>query len=150
MLDLDKFCNAYLTLLGKCLNSPNKTQNQSSKSVECVVRQTAKLTKFQVLQLALSARLCDDATLVRTQYTSLLANTSKPTQTKPTISTTHYATPYPMKGFRSKKAIRLTRDIYPMFSETSRISIATKMLKRLNDEEDNIRKKQHQCWSTAG
>ena len=37
-----------------------------------------------------------------------------------------------------------------MFSETSRISIATKMLKRLNDEEDNIRKEAASmlvdCW----
>ena len=36
-----------------------------------------------------------------------------------------------------------------MFSETSRISIATKMLKRLNDEEDNIRKAASMlvdCW----
>lgn len=152
VLDLDKFCNAYLTLLGKCLNSPKtKLKTKAVKVLSVLSDKQPNLLNSKVLQLALSARLCDEATLVRDAVYEFIGKYIKAHPNEADNFYNSLCNALSDEGVSvRKKAIRLTRDIYPMFSETSRISIATKMLKRLNDEEDNIRKEAASmlvdCW----
>lgn len=152
--DLDKFCNSFLTSLCKWLNSPKiKLKTKAVKVLSLLSDKQPNLLNSKVLQLALSARLCDDATLVRDAVYEFIGKYIKAHPKEADNFHTSLCNALSDEGVSvRKKAIRLTKEIYPMFSKTSRISIAAKMLKRLNDEEESIQKEAASmlvgCWMT--
>lgn len=151
---LESFCSVFLNSLGHFLESPKvKIKTKSVKILAVLSDYHPSLLSSVSLQQSLSARLCDEATLVRDAVYEFLGKYIR-------------AHPYEADKYCSqlcnalndegvsvrKKAIKLSKDIYFMFGEQAKIAVGNRLLKRLNDEEDSIKNEvvsvMMQCWIT--
>lgn len=152
--ELDGFCSVFLTSLVHFLESPKiKSKTKTVKILAMLSEYHPSLLSSTALQQSLSARLCDEATLVRDAVYEFLGKyiRSHPYEADKYCSQLCNALSDEGISVR-KKAIRLSKDIYPMFGTEAKISIGTRLLKRLNDEEDNIKNESvymmMECWIT--
>ncbi|KAL6450148.1 SCC2 Sister chromatid cohesion protein 2 [Candida maltosa Xu316] len=150
--ELNKFCTIFLNSLGNFLDSPKiKMKTKAIKILSSLSDKHASLLSSPTLQQALSARLCDDATSVRDAVYEFIGNyiRSHPDEADNFYNPICNALGDDGISVR-KKAIKLTRQVYSLFSTNAKILIGSRLLKRLNDEEDSVKNESvsvmTDCW----
>ncbi|RCK55934.1 Sister chromatid cohesion protein 2 [Candida viswanathii] len=149
---LDGFTSVFLSSLGHLLESPKtKIKTKTVKILAMLSEYHPNLLASAALQQSLSARLCDEATLVRDAAYEFLGKYIRAHPNDADKFCNQLCNALSDEGISvRKKAIRLTKDIYSMFGADAKVSVGTRLLKRLNDEEDNIKSEavtmMMECW----
>ncbi|CAI5759382.1 unnamed protein product [Candida verbasci] len=138
---LDSFTQSFISNIDKYLKSSKvKVKTKAVKILASLSDKKPDILTSRPIQEILSNRILDDATSVRDAVYEFIG---KYIVTHPNEANNFF---YPISNALSddgisvrKKSIKLSKEIYPLLNEQGRITIGSKLLRRLDDEEDSIK-----------